>query len=73
MPVFDVDQGARLVRSMYRPQQSTLRQCLADWMEMEPAAQHAAYLVIEGGEPGRRHTFKGSRIAEVAMQVAYGS
>jgi hypothetical protein len=69
MPVFDIDQGARLVRSMYQPKPSTLRQCLADWLAMDPAAQQAAYLVVDDRQPGRRHTLNAGRIAEIARLV----
>ncbi len=62
----DMNRGAKLVHSLYRPIPMTLGEALDRWMRLDPARQASSYMVIDGDEPSTRRTLNGAQIAALS-------
>lgn len=57
---------AALVASIHSPWRATLAECVARWTSLDEITRAHSYLVVDGDEPGVRHTLNSRRIAELA-------
>lgn len=67
--MFSADQSALLVSSIYRPERSTLKHCLSEWMALPIERRMRSYLVVDGPREGERHTLSAGRIASLAAEL----
>lgn len=68
MTTLEPNRRAELVASIHSPWRATIAECLLRWTSLDGATRAHSYLVIEGDEPGARHTLNSSGIAELAAQ-----
>ncbi|HEX8484066.1 hypothetical protein [Sphingomonas sp.] len=69
MIVVEPNRRAELVANLHSPWRATVAECLDRWSNLDGSARAHSYIVVEGVEPGIRHTLNSSRIAELAMTL----
>lgn len=69
MIIVDQNRRAALVASIHSPWRASVAECLNRWTDLDPSTRIGSYLVVEGDEPGVRHTINGDGIARLATQL----